>query len=106
VQQPDSPIVTREVDWFPIHLLVAPILNSVESWPTAGTLPWKALADTDPAKWAAVLDVARYGALHLQLRQEALADAAKEIATAENWATQARRIRNRAGGSYIPRKAS
>ena len=97
-------IVTREVDFLPVHLLVTPILNQIESWPAAGTLPWEQLKDTDPAKWAAVLDAARYGALHMQLRQEALAAASREISAAANWSTLARRMRDRAGSSYIERK--
>ncbi|WP_418003355.1 DUF2742 domain-containing protein [Mycobacterium sp. PDNC021] len=105
-QQPHSAIVTRQVDFYPVHLLVAPILASVESWPIVGTLPWQALADTDPAKWAAVLDVAQYGALHLQLRQETLAESAKELASAENWSALAQRVQNGRGEAYIPRKAS
>lgn len=99
-------IVTREVDLYSVHLLVAPILATVESWPVAGTLTWQRLADVDPAKWAAVLDMARYGALHLQLRQEHLADAGHEIACAADWAALAQRIQNGRGAAYIERKKS
>jgi len=97
-------IVARAVDLLEVHRLVAPILTQIKSWPAAGTLPWQQLANTDPAKWAAILDAARYGALHMQLRQEALADASHEIAAAANWSTLARRMRDRAGSSYIERK--
>ncbi|WP_234797769.1 DUF2742 domain-containing protein [Mycolicibacterium neoaurum] len=99
-------IVTRAVDWFPVHRLVAPILHTVESWPAAGTLPWQHLADTDPAKWAAVLDAARYGALHMQLRREALIEASHDVAAAADWPAIARALRAGRGPAYIPRKAS
>ncbi|MEN4476862.1 DUF2742 domain-containing protein [Mycolicibacterium cosmeticum] len=102
----DSLIVTRAVDWYPVHRLVGPILESVESWPTAGTLPWHGLADHDPAKWCALLDAAQIWALETQLRQEAMAEASKQIAAAQDWAVQAQRILGRTGASYIPRKAS
>lgn len=99
-------IVTRAVDFYPVHRLVAPILATVESWPAAGTLTWKRLTDTDPAKWAAVLDMAQYGVLRLQLRQEALKQASHEIAAAADWSALARSIAHGRGPAYIPRKAS
>lgn len=104
--QADSLIVARSVDFLEVHHLVAPILATVESWPAAGTLTWQRLADTDPSKWAAVLDLARYGALHLQLRQEAFAESAKDIAAAENWGQLARRVLGRNGPHYIERRSA
>lgn len=98
-------ITTRAVDFFEVHRLVAPILNAVESWPVAGTLTWQRLADTDPAKWAAVLDVARYGALSLQLRQEALNAASHDVAEGLDCTALARRVQGR-GSAYIERKRS
>lgn len=97
-------IVARAVDFYPVHRLVAPILAAVESWPVAGTLTWQQLRDTDPAKWAAVLDTARYGALHMQLRQEALADASHQIASAADWSALARSIAQGRGDAYIERR--
>lgn len=100
----DSLIVTRAVDFYEVHRLVTPILDTIEYWPAAGTLPWLNLADTDPAKWAAVLDVARYGALHMQLRQEALAEASRDVSASTDWAAVARRLRAGRGASHIPRR--
>lgn len=101
-------IVTRAVDFLEVHRLVAPILTQIESWPAAGTLPWQQLANTDPAKWAAILDAARYGALHMQLRQEHLADAGKKIAASREWADVCADSRRHAqairSGAYIPRR--
>lgn len=96
---------TTAIDFMVVHELVAPILQEVPAWPTAGTLVWAQLADTDPAKWAAVLDGARYGALHLQLRQEALAAASHDIAAAVDCAAIARIAQGR-GPAYIERKKS
>lgn len=106
MQLPHSPIVARSVDFYEVHRLVAPILATVESWPLAGTLPWQRLADVDPAKWAAVLDLARYGALHLQLRQESLSEASREIAGAADWSALASRIAQGRPTSYVERKKS
>ncbi|AHC23838.2 hypothetical protein TS71_20730 [Mycolicibacterium neoaurum] len=92
------------MDWFPVHRLVTPIVDQFETLPVAGTLPWQELADTDPAKWASVLDVARYGALHLQLRQEALAEASRDISASTDWTAIARRHRADRGRAYIPRR--
>lgn len=101
--QADSLIVARAVDFYPVHRLVAPILTNVESWPAAGTLPWQRLADEDPSKWAAILDAGLYGALHMQLRQEALSEASHDIAAAADWSALARQLRNGRGMAYIPR---
>jgi hypothetical protein len=92
MQRPHSPITCRSVDFYPVHLLVAPILTTVESWPVAGTLDWHNLTDTDPRKWCAVLDAAQYGVLHMQMRQEASIEASKSIAAGGNWGLMARQI--------------
>lgn len=93
-----------------VHELVAPILQEVPAWPVAGTLCWAELADTDPAKWCALLDAARYQALQMQVRQEHLDDAAKSIAGSREWADvradsqrHAQAIRS---GAYIPRRTA
>lgn len=105
--QADSLIVTRTVDWFHVHRLVAPVLEQIESWPLAGTLAWHRLADTDPAKWAAVLDLGRHFALRLDSEQRALTDASREIATAEEcWSAMARRVHDGRGHAYIKRERS
>lgn len=100
--------MTRAVDWFPVHRLVAPILATVESWPAVGTLPWQALTDTDPAKWCAVLDAARYGALRMQLDQEALAEASHDVSNTADWSTIAHHHLCQhaalSSGVYIPRR--
>lgn len=102
--QADSLIVTRTVDWFQVHLFVAPTLSNIESWPLAGTLAWNRLADADPAKWAAVLDLGRHFALRLDTEQVVLADASREIAANVRPGNIARRIRSRASAAYIPRR--
>ncbi|MDZ7884748.1 MAG: DUF2742 domain-containing protein [Mycobacterium sp.] len=98
-------IVTRAVDFYEVHRLVTPILDAIEPWPVAGTLTWQQLDDTDPTKWAAVLDIARYGTLHLQLRQEALTQASHDVSAAADWPAIARALRADRG-PYIPRKAT
>ncbi|MEZ0052113.1 hypothetical protein ABIA30_003125 [Mycobacterium sp. MAA66] len=104
----ELPTTTRQVDFLIVHEFVAPILREVPAWPAAGTLLWARLEDTDPAKWAALLDAARYQALDLQIQQEHLDGAAKSIAVSQEWADVRRYSRRRAqairAGAYIPRR--
>lgn len=104
----ESITVTRQVDFLVVHELVAPILQEVPAWPVAGTLLWAQLPTTDPAKWCALLDAARYQALQMQVQQEHLDDAAKSIAGSQEWADVRNDSRRHAqalrSGAYIPRK--
>ncbi|WP_319454248.1 MULTISPECIES: DUF2742 domain-containing protein [unclassified Mycobacterium] len=104
------PNVARTIDWWPVHELVAPLLSTVDLLPTVGSLPWQALDDRDPVKWAAVLDGGRHWALHLDARQEAMGDASRAIATATSWASVAREVKQRsdfyAGRPWLRRVAS
>ncbi len=95
----DRRIGSRQVDWWSVHLFVAPLLERIESWPIAGTPEWAALADDDPAKLAAVLDGGRHWALRVDAYQDALADASKAIAAAADWKSWRPR-----GESYIERR--
>ncbi|GLE53732.1 DUF2742 domain-containing protein [Mycobacterium montefiorense] len=88
-------IQSRQVAWFEVHLLVAPWLATVDSWPVAGTPAWCALDDHDPAKWAAVLDAAQHAVLHWDASQQARADASREISAAADWSAIARSIADR-----------
>lgn len=71
---------------------------------TAGTPAWQALDEHHPDKLAAVLAAGVHHALRLDLNQEAVADASKAIAAAENWPAVAQRIRSGRGAAYIPRR--
>jgi hypothetical protein len=97
-------IESRQVAWWPVHEFVQSRIPTVTSWATVGTPSWCQLADDDPAKLAAVLDAGRRYALHLDVAQQELASASREIASAENWGTQARRIINQ--HRRIPRRAA
>jgi hypothetical protein len=106
----ESITATKQVDFMVVHELVAPILQEVPAWPVAGTLLWAQLPNTDPAKWCALLDAARYQALQMQVQQEHLDDAAKSIAGSQEWADvradsqrHAQAIRS---GAYIPRRTA
>ncbi|MDR3659278.1 MAG: DUF2742 domain-containing protein [Mycobacterium sp.] len=87
---------SREVDWWAVHEFVGPWLTAVDDWPMAGTIAWQLLSDTDPAKWAAVLDAAQRHALRMDTAQETLAAASRAIAAAEDWTRVAHRARQRA----------
>lgn len=95
---------SRQVAYRPVYELLSPLLGNPDIIP--GTPVWCQLDDTDPAKWQAVLWAAVWWAVNQDLHQEATADAATEIAAANDWSTQANRLRGRSGSAYIPRKAS
>ena len=91
----------QQVSWFPVHEHVAPLLEMVGQWPTVGTPEWCAL-DGSPVKLAAIYDAARHWALHLELGQEARADASRAVSAGADWKAIAQEIRRRRG-VYIPR---
>ncbi|MEW5810892.1 MAG: DUF2742 domain-containing protein [Actinomycetota bacterium] len=88
-------IYSQEVNWYLVHLFVEPTLKNVDSWPTAGTVEWHELPDSDPRKIAAVLDAARHWALRLDSCQDDLVDAGEQIAEAAPWSQIANAKRNR-----------
>lgn len=73
------------VNWEPVHQLLIPVLARVDSWPLVGSLDWMALDDTDPSKWAAVLDGGQHWALRLEGNQRALGEASKAVAASTDW---------------------
>ena len=95
-------VSSQQVNWRSVHRYVAPLLDSVGTWPTVGTVQWHALHSEDPAKWAALLDAAQHHALRLELNQQARADASKAASAAVDWKTVAQEIQHRRG-VYIPR---
>jgi hypothetical protein len=98
-----DPTQARSVDWFSVHLHVAPLLTEVGDWPLAGSLAWQRLDDRDPAKLAALFDAARHHALRVDAAQTALAEASHAIAGAADWRQIAQEVQQRRSGAYIPR---
>ncbi|WP_193048195.1 DUF2742 domain-containing protein [Mycolicibacterium baixiangningiae] len=88
-------LVSQQVCWWVVHEFVAPYLERAGDWPMVGTPSWCQLDDSDPAKWAAVLDAARHWALRVDTCQHALADAGEAISAAEDWTKVARIIKGR-----------
>jgi len=74
-----------EVAFWPVHVFVQQRIGQLDNIPMLGTPAWFALADDDPRKEAAVLDGGRHWALRLELNQEALAQASKDVAAAVDW---------------------
>lgn len=103
-------VENRQVDWYSVHQFVAPYLDTAGRFPMAGTLAWQLLSDTDPAKWAALLDAAQHHVLRVETGQQALAEAQMDVSEAADWAAIANSIRQRDGairtGAYIPRRRS
>ena len=99
-------IESRSVSFWCVHTFVAAVLNQVDDWPMLGTLAWRDLSCDDPRKWAALLDAAQHWALHIETRQEALAEASHDVSAAEDWGWVGRQIlRNpRRSDVYISRE--
>lgn len=93
-------IGSRTVDFWPVHEYVTARIT-VDTFPMAGTLAWINLPERHPQKIAAILDAAQHWALRVQLAQEALADASKDIADAADWKALSRSLHR--PDSYIPR---
>lgn len=93
---------SRVIDWWPVHLFVAPLLEEAATWPLAGSVAWQDLASDHPAKLAAVLDGGRRDALRNDTTNASLAEASHDISGAANWGDVAAAIRRRSG-VYIPR---
>lgn len=86
---------SRQVAWFAVHELIAPVLTEVGDWPPLGTPAWCALDDADPRKWAALLDASRHWALRLDALQEASAEASRAVSSAADWRGVAREMQGR-----------
>jgi hypothetical protein len=91
-----SIISSQQVSWWSVHEWVAPRLDKVSQWPLLGTPAWELLDDRDPVKWAGAIDGSQHWALHLELNQEARADASRAIAGAADWTKLSREINQRA----------
>lgn len=89
----DLPVSARSVAWWPVLIFVADYLGVkptavpalFRSLPVPGTPRWCGLDDADPVKLDAVLDAGCRHALRLELAQEALAAASKDISAAADW---------------------
>jgi hypothetical protein len=79
-------IESRQVAWWPVHEFVAARIGDViKSCPLLGTPAWCDLADDDPRKIAAVLDAAQHWALRLDVHQQQLAEASRDVSGAADW---------------------
>jgi hypothetical protein len=88
-------VYSQQVNWWEVHTFVAPMLAAVDSWPMVGSQEWCELPDDDVRKIAAVYDGARHWALHVDINQQAMADAGSEISAAADWSAVAREINQR-----------
>ena len=100
----------RAVNWLTVHRFVQPVLDQVNGWPMAGTPAWCSQAHEDPRKWCSLLDGAQHHALRIELNQEALARASKDLAESEDWKAVAQELSQlqafRAKNTWARREAS
>lgn len=94
---------SRQIGWWSVYELLAPLLGDR---PPAlpGTPTWQQIPDDHPDKWRSLLWTAVWWSLAQDTRQEAAADASREIAAATDWSGLARRITARTENNYIPRQ--
>ena len=78
--------------FWPVYEFVQPLLDAAGDYPMVGTPAWCALDDDDDRKIAAVLDGGCHHALRLELNQEALAEASKDISASEDWKAVAQEL--------------
>jgi hypothetical protein len=95
--------MSAAVSWWSVHEWVTRHLESVATWPMAGTPQWGALPDDHPAKLAALLDAAQHHALRVETAQEARAQASQAISAAADWSALATEVRWRGSSARIPR---
>jgi hypothetical protein len=88
-------VSSQQVSWWDVHEWVAPILDRIGTWPTAGSPAWSALDSTDPRKLAALLDGAQHHVLRVETAQQALAEASRDVSAAADWSAVAQHIRER-----------
>ena len=87
---------SQQVSWLAVHDFVLPKLRKAVDWPMLGSPAWRALADRDPVKWAAVLDGGQHWALRVEHFQQANCEASHELSAAEDWTKLANVIKGRA----------
>jgi hypothetical protein len=97
---------SQQVSWLAVHDFVSAVLDQANGYPMAGTPAWCSLAHDDPQKWAAVLDAGQHHALRMEVAQEALAEASRDVAEVTDWTAVARSVAQGRGDAYIPRRAS
>jgi hypothetical protein len=102
---PRAHVWSQAVSFWEVVEFTAPLLDSVKSWPLAGSIEWQQLDDTDPAKWAALLDAARHWCLRVETCQEQLNEASHDISAALDWSKFARKRLQR-NEVYIPREVT
>ncbi len=106
---------SRTVVWVPVQDYATRLADQLGvdlsvRLPFPGTLSWLALPDDSPIKRAALLLAASQRVLHLEIEQENLAEASKDVADAADWPAVAGEVRRRAdarkSGARIERRAS
>lgn len=95
---------SQQVSWWLTHEFIAALVAQHNNMPIAGTPAWCALSDTDPAKLIALAAAGEHHVLRVETNQIAMAEASHEIASAADWPSIARQVRNRASSAYIERK--
>ena len=99
---------SRAVAWFEVYSFAERFAAShdvaLNHLPIPGTPAWCGMPDDDARKLMALVLGGVREALNHEVAQERRADASREISAAADWTALSQRIRNRASGTYIPRR--
>lgn len=99
---------SKQVNWHETYLYAERLAAShgvaLNHQLIAGTPSWCGMADHDARKLMALILGGVREAIQNDARQEALADASREVSTAADWPAVAQRVRNGRGAAYIARR--
>lgn len=96
---------SRQVSWPEVNRFITEVVKAANlgPLPLAGSPAWCALPDDSMEKLIALADAGQHAVLQWDIAQETRAQAAKTIATAEDWPHIARCIRSGRGPAYVPK---
>lgn len=103
---------SRQVNWFETYTYATALAAQHglaldhRDLPIAGSLQWCGMADTDARKLLSLVLRGVQAAVADDARQEALAEASREVSTTADWSAVAQRVRSGRGAAYIPMERS
>jgi len=90
----DMAVASRQVSWWDTHTFISGLTANLKL-PLAGTPAWCALSDDEPRKLLALALAGEHHVLRVEVAQEALAEASRDVAAAADWPQVSREIHRR-----------
>jgi hypothetical protein len=102
-------IESRQVNWYEVYAFAERVATergvALDHHLLPGTPRWCGMSDGDARKMLSLVLGGVREALINDIRQEAMAEASREIASATDWSAVAQRVHNGCGAAYIRRTA-